>query len=91
MPINKYKCKHCANIIKRNSTKKWIKSICIDSGYKETRLILIKQNMTPTTPYTIRLDTEILENSIKNKNEKQKKELRKRLAKIINNYLKKKQ
>jgi len=47
--------------------------------------------MTPTTPYTIRLDTEILENSIKNKNEKQKKELRKRLAKIINNYLKKKQ
>jgi len=47
--------------------------------------------MTPTTPYTIRLDTDILENSIKNKNEKQKKELRKRLAKIINNYLKKKQ
>lgn len=47
--------------------------------------------MNPTTPYTMRLDTEILENSIKNKNEKQKKELRKRLAKIINNYLKKKQ
>ena len=45
--------------------------------------------MTPTTPYTIRLDTEILDKSIKDKNEKEKKELRKRLAKLVNNYLKK--
>lgn len=45
--------------------------------------------MNPTTPYTIRLDTELLCKSIKDKNEKEKKELRKRLAKLINNYLKK--
>lgn len=45
--------------------------------------------MTPTTPYTIRLDTELLDKSTKDKNEKEKKELRKKLAKLVNNYLKK--
>ena len=45
--------------------------------------------MNPTTPYTIRLDTELLYKSIKDKNEKEKKELRKKLAKIVNNYIKK--
>lgn len=44
--------------------------------------------MNPTTPYTIRLDTEILENSTKHLSSKDKKELRKKLAKRINNYLK---
>ena len=45
--------------------------------------------MNPTTPYTIRLETELLDKSIKDKNEKEKKELRKKLAKIVNNYIKK--
>lgn len=82
MPINSYRCNHCANIIKRNSTKKWIKSICIDAGYKNTRLILITKTMKPTTPYTIRVDTKALQDA-----NVDKKELRKRLAKIVNNYI----
>ena len=84
MLINSYICNNCANIIKRNSTKKWIKSICIDAGYKNTRLILITKNMKPTTPYTIRVDTKALQDA-----NVDKKELRKRIAKIVNNYLKK--
>jgi hypothetical protein len=40
--------------------------------------------MKPTTPYTIRVDTKALQDA-----NVDKKELRKRLAKIVNNYLKK--
>jgi hypothetical protein len=59
MPINSYKCNHCTNIIKRNSSKKWIKSICIDAGYKDTRLILINKQMKKSKRI------ELTENTIK--------------------------
>lgn len=44
-----------------------------------------------TTVYTVRVDTELLMKAHENKTEFEKSQLRKRLAKIINNYLKKKQ
>lgn len=45
--------------------------------------------MTPTTPYTIRVDTELLDKSIKGKSEDEKKKIRKKAAKLVNNHLKK--
>ena len=36
--MNKYKCKHCGHIVKRESDKQWIKSYCDTTG-KSVRLI----------------------------------------------------
>jgi hypothetical protein len=41
--LNKYKCALCKKIIKRRDTRQWIKSDCVESGEKTTRLILIKK------------------------------------------------
>lgn len=40
--MNKYRCKYCKKIVKRDSNKQWIKSYCDDTG-KTVRLILIKE------------------------------------------------
>ncbi len=39
----KYKCKHCGKVVTRDSDKKWIKSICEETGIT-TRLIKIEFN-----------------------------------------------
>lgn len=39
----KYKCPHCDKIVTRISNKKWITSMCMDMGFRNTRLILIKK------------------------------------------------
>ena len=44
MKTNKYKCAKCKKIIERKSNKKWIRSMCIESGCIMTRLILIKDD-----------------------------------------------
>ena len=41
MKTNNYKCIHCKKIVKRESTKKWIKSYCETTG-KNVRLQIIK-------------------------------------------------
>ena len=42
--LRKYRCPKCKKVVKRNSDKQWIKSMCGDSGNIMTRLILIKKN-----------------------------------------------
>ncbi len=39
----KYKCPLCDKIVSIISDKQWIKSDCIESGEKKTRLVLIKK------------------------------------------------
>ena len=41
--MNKYKCKYCGEVVTRDSNKKWIKSICDETGVN-TRLIKIEFN-----------------------------------------------
>jgi ribosomal protein L37AE/L43A len=41
--LNNYKCPKCKRIIKRRSEKKWIRSMCEDSGNVMTRLMLVKK------------------------------------------------
>jgi len=40
----KYKCPLCNDIIIRVSDKQWIKSDCVKSGEKTTRLMLVKSS-----------------------------------------------
>ena len=49
--MNLYKCTHCNKILKRNSNKKWIPSICSSVG-KRVRLQLINQNKNAKTDTT---------------------------------------
>lgn len=39
--LNNYRCPKCKKIVKRQSDKKWIRSMCGDSGNVMTRLMLI--------------------------------------------------
>jgi len=41
--MNLYKCKHCGQIVKIKSDKRWIKSYCEESG-KNVHLIKISKN-----------------------------------------------
>jgi DNA-directed RNA polymerase subunit RPC12/RpoP len=36
--MSKYRCNHCGKTVERDSTKRWITSMCDASGYKMTRL-----------------------------------------------------
>lgn len=38
---NEYKCKHCGKIVKRQTSKQWVKSYCEQTG-KNVHLIKIK-------------------------------------------------
>lgn len=40
--MNRYLCKHCGQIVKRDSDKQWIKSWCVETN-KEVRLYKIKK------------------------------------------------
>jgi hypothetical protein len=40
---NKYRCSCCGDIFVRESDKQWIKTICGNSGDKDGRLIIIKE------------------------------------------------
>ncbi len=40
--MNVYYCKHCKRYLKRDSSKKWIKSYCERSG-KDVRITLVKK------------------------------------------------
>ena len=35
--MSKYRCNHCGQVVERDSTKRWIKSLCERTG-KTTRL-----------------------------------------------------
>lgn len=45
--MNKYRCKHCKKVVKRNSNKQWIRSYC-DKTEKFVRLILVKGKIIKT-------------------------------------------
>lgn len=41
--VRAYKCKHCGQIVNRESEKQWIKSYCDEIGFK-VRLMLVKHD-----------------------------------------------
>jgi ribosomal protein L37AE/L43A len=41
---NKYRCKHCGDIVIRNSEKKWIESYCAKTG-KLVHLVLVEEKI----------------------------------------------
>ncbi len=43
MRLRKYRCPLCKDIILRRDNRQWIKSDCVKSGNKTTRLILVKK------------------------------------------------
>lgn len=42
MKKNKYRCKHCNKIVKRESTKQWINSYCSTTN-KTVRITIVKE------------------------------------------------
>ena len=74
------------NTISQSTDKKYnLSKKTLDELFKLHEPNDFIKNIKPTTPYTIRLDTKLL-----NSNDSDPKELRLRIAKIVNKHLKNK-